>query len=200
MRLSRCRTSADARFVAKGSLRFRRWLFCSIDGRQRLDFLVEQRRWVFDTHAQYTSRASRCSRAARARRTISLEVAGVAASRLGVRTQTSRQVGICRSARTGARADLGGAAASLASRSRSARASSDIGRRVSARARGAGSAFRLSELQRDGRPTVCGRTTTKGLRLWKGESFDQYRPDMAPSERWCPTDRGAVRESAQAEP
>ena len=41
-----------AAFVNQGSERFREWLFKSISAR-RIDFLINRRLWIFDTHPQY---------------------------------------------------------------------------------------------------------------------------------------------------
>ncbi|MGH2951385.1 MAG: Eco57I restriction-modification methylase domain-containing protein, partial [Solirubrobacterales bacterium] len=65
-------------FLAKGSEEFRRWLFDEAVPR-RIDFLLNRRRWAFDTHPQYT-----VALLAAERRTPGeddeLEVAGVASS------------------------------------------------------------------------------------------------------------------------
>jgi hypothetical protein len=74
-------------FSAKGSADFRRWLFGSSTV-QRLDFLLNNRRWMFDTHPQYTV-ALLVATAATPPENHRFEVAGVASSLASFAAQSS---------------------------------------------------------------------------------------------------------------
>lgn len=66
-------------FINKGSRGFRDWLFTQVKA-QRIDFLLNKKRWIFDTHPQYSVAlvvAERSEPAAHHR----VEVAGVATSK-----------------------------------------------------------------------------------------------------------------------
>lgn len=164
-------------FVAKGSVGFRHWLFEDTTCR-RIDFLINRRRWMFDTHPQYTVALVQAERAI-PRPEHAVEAAGTASSLDEWMVQSSSpglrllpeafgpdwSPALLRDQRE---ADL------LAKVRR--------GRRFPVGAAGRWRCFPLREFhETDDR--ALWRDVTSGAPLWKGESFDQYDPHGAEARR-----------------
>ena len=167
-------------FNTKGSEGFREWLYVG-SATHRIDFLLNRKRWIFDTHPQYSIALVVAERAFPGP-DHRVEVAGTAtsssewsmqASRAGVRLTASafgpgRETPLLRSQDE---ADL-------------------LGRlRVGTRfPLGSGRRWSCFPVQGDVNETHDRRIwqgKSQGRPLWKGESFDQYAPTGA-GERFCP--------------
>ncbi|HEY8767921.1 MAG TPA: hypothetical protein VIP09_11770 [Dehalococcoidia bacterium] len=157
-------------FVSDGSSDFRRWLFEETACR-RIDFLVNRRMWIFDTHPQYTI-ALVATRNAPAPRGHRIRVAGVATSLEEWERQSAsdgvdvpeeafgpgRMVPLVRNERE----------AELLARLRG-------GDPFALGPGGRWQCFPVRELDETNDARFW-RGMTEGVPLWKGESFDQYTP------------------------
>ena len=166
-------------FAADGSEGFRRWLFEEITC-DRIDFLLNRRCWIFDTHPQYTIAlvaAERDTPSSDQR----VRVAGTATSLPDWERQAaSPGLALPREAfgpgwtvpllRSQAEADL--------------LAKLRLGSRFPHGASGLWRCFPVAELhETNDRHLWLG--ATRGRPLWKGESFEQYDPHGAEA-RCCP--------------
>ena len=157
-------------FNAKGSEGFRDWLYTGSTA-HRVDFLLNRRRWIFDTHPQYSIALLAAERALPQPRH-RVRVAGTATSpaewgeqsvRDGIRLAPSAfgpgwQTPLVRSQEE----------ATLLARLRT-------GNRFPHGAGGRWSCFPVRELDETNDKKLW-RDQTEGQPLWKGESFDQYDP------------------------
>ena len=175
-------------FVAQGSREFRKWLYQGSTTR-RVDFLLNRRRWAFDTHPQYSIAlvvAQRGLPAAGHR----VSVAGTAESkRMWAEQSASPGVGLAPSTfgpawetplvRSQAEADL--------------LARIRTGNLFPHGSDGRWSCFPVAELHETNDKKLWAREGD--ARLWKGESFDQYDPHGRGERRLPPTDalRAKVR-------
>ncbi|MGH8898700.1 MAG: Eco57I restriction-modification methylase domain-containing protein [Egibacteraceae bacterium] len=180
-------------FVNKGSQKFRGWLFEQTTC-ERIDFLINRRRWAFDTHPQYTVAL------VAARRAVPSEghrvwVAGAAIS-LDRWLEQARSPGLAlaRQAfgpgwtppllRNQAEADL--------------LAKCRQGSRFPHGAGGRWQCFSVRELDETNDRDLW-RGATKGWPLWKGESFDQYEPH-GDAARICPVDERVLAKVRKPRP
>jgi hypothetical protein len=178
-------------FAAKGSYGFREWLFSKASPR-RIDFLLNRRSWMFDTHPQYTI-------ALLAAENVSLndspiEIAGVATSS----AEFARQAG----------------SSGLAVQPNA------LGRLLEIPlVRNQAAADLLAKLREgDPFPFGCGRwrcfpvrefdetndahlweKATDGRQLWKGESFDQFKPH-GEGARLCPESDAVLAKARKPRP
>ncbi len=179
-------------FLTKGSADFRRWLFGSTTV-QRLDFLLNNRRWMFDTHPQYTV-ALLVATAATAPDDHRFEVAGVASSLASFMAQSASDGIALDPAALGPELEVpllpSQAAADLLAKLRSGPAF----------ALGAGrwKAIPVAEFHETNDKRLW-EGQADGWRLWKGESFDQYDPTGA-GERWCPPSAAAMKKARKPNP
>ena len=166
-------------FAADGSAGFRRWLFEDNTCR-RVDFLLNRRYWIFDTHPQYTVALVAAQRAKPASEH-RVSVASTAAS-LEQWSEQAASPGLALPSeafgpgwtvpllRSQAEADL---LAKL-------RVGSPFPRGSSGRWR----CFPVAELHETSDRKLW-QGAESGWPLWKGESFEQYQPHGAQA-RWCP--------------
>jgi hypothetical protein len=166
-------------FAADGSAGFRRWLFEQSTCR-RVDFLLNRRNWIFDTHPQYTI-ALVCAQRTRPAEDHEVRVAGTATSLAQWDRQTAGPgLTLPRDAfgrgwtvplvRNQAEADV------LAKLRR--------GSPFPYGARGRWRCFPVAELHETNDRHLW-QGASEGWPLWKGESFEQYDPHGAGS-RHCP--------------
>ncbi|MEX2375863.1 MAG: hypothetical protein WD942_09825 [Dehalococcoidia bacterium] len=169
-----------AAFVNDGSKSFRHWLFEGTTT-SRLDFVLNRRNWIFDTHPQYTIALVVAERS-EPEPGHQVEVAGTATSLDEWGKQSASEgLRIAEAAfgpgwitpllRSQAEADLLGRV----------RTGSSFPFGSSGRWR----CFPVRELDETNHSGLW-RDATSGRPLWKGESFDQYDPHGAEA-RWCPT-------------
>lgn len=174
-------------FSVKGSADFRRWMFGQTTVR-RLDFLLNNRRWMFDTHPQYTV-ALAIVEAAQSSEGHRLEVAGVADSEAHFREQSESD---------GLMLDASALGPELEVPLLQSQEAADVLvklRRGTPFALGAGrwKCFPLRELhETDDKKLWEGATS--GSPLWKGESFDQFQPHGA-EERALPITEAVKRKT-----
>ena len=180
-------------FLAQGSAGFRRWLFDS-SRVERVDFLLNQKRWMFDTHPQYTV-ALLVAAASPPATHFSVEVAGVAASESQF-IQQSEGAGLLIG-----RDALGTAlevpllssqpAADLLAKLRSAGTPFAFGT-------GRWRCFPVAELHEtnDRKLWASGRGDYE---LWKGESFDQFDPHGSEA-RPCPRSPALLKKVRKPRP
>lgn len=181
-------------FNAKGSEGFRKWLYVG-SATRRVDFLLNTKRWIFDTHPQYSIAlvvAERASPPAGHR----IEVAGTArspsewaqqASADGVRLEASalgpgRETPLLRSQDE---ADL--------------LAKLRVGNRFPLGPSGRWSCFPVQGDFNETKDRSFWRDHLHGHSVWKGESFGQYDPDGA-GERWCPVTERVLKKARKARP
>lgn len=178
---------------AKGSAGFREWLFDEATPR-RIDFLLNNRYWMFDTHPQYTVALLAAERS-KPKPDTPFVVAGVASSVAAFEEQSEAPgLRLARSA-------LGPAleipllpsqpAADLLARLR-------VGEPFPF---GAGR-WRCFPIQGDFNETTdrpLWADATEGRPLWKGESFDQFHPRGA-GERPCPASEAARAKARKPRP
>jgi hypothetical protein len=182
----------EAAFLAKGSAEFRRWLFDETTV-ERLDFLLNGKRWMFDTHEQYTVSLV-IANAAAAPAGHRLAVAGVADSLSGFASQSAGEGLLLNQAALGPLREVPllptQAAADLLGKLRS------------------GSPFPLGAGRWTAVPVAEFHETndrslwdgqTEGWALWKGESFDQYDPH-GQGARWCPPSDDAIAKAHKPNP
>lgn len=165
-------------FSAKGSTGFRRWLFeiCAVE---RLDFLLNRRRWMFDTHPQYTI-ALLVAVAAPPRPNHQMEVAGVADFALAFAEQSAAPGRLLALEALGPLLEV-----PLLSSQPTADLLAKL-RRGTAFPYGSGRwrCFPTRELHETDDKEIWQRAS-EGVPLWKGESFDQYDPHGS-EQRLCP--------------
>jgi hypothetical protein len=175
-------------FAVKGSTAFRRWFFENSTV-QRLDFLLNKRRWMFDTHPQYTV-ALAIATAETPPNGHAFEVAGVADSPERFTEQ---------SAAPGQSLTLDALGPLLEVPLLPSQRAADLLaklRRNGLFPMGGGRwrCFPTRELH-DTDDKELWRDAREGVPLWKGESFDQYAPHGA-EQRLCPLN-GEVRARAR---
>ena len=180
-------------FNTQGSEGFREWLYVGSTA-HRIDFLRNRRRWIFDTHPQYAMAlvvAERSSPTASHR----VEVAGIATNPVewarqsssdGVRIGTAafgpgRETPVLRSQEE---ADL--------------LAKLHVGNQFPLGANGRWLCFPVAELH-ESQDKRFWRDQLDGQPLWKGESFDQYRPSGA-GERPCPVTEELLKKVRKPRP
>ncbi len=179
-------------FVSKGSAGFRTWLFESSTV-ERLDFLLNNRRWMFDTHPQYTV-ALLDAVAGAAPDDHRIVVAGVAASHAEFAMQSASEGLALDSAALGPELEVpllpSQAAADLLAALRT----------TGPFPLGAGrwKAIPVAEFHETNDKRLW-EGETEGWRLWKGESFDQYDPSGA-GERRCPPTEAALGKARKPNP
>jgi hypothetical protein len=172
-------------FSTQGSADFRSWLTreCRVI---RLDFLLNNRRWMFDTHPQYTV-ALLVAEAAPPSNGGSFEVAGVASSSHAFEQQSSSPGLLLRQAALGPLLEVpllpSAEAADLLARLRAQSAPFPHG---GARWQ----CFPTRELHETDDRELW-ESATEGRPLWKGESFDQFDPHGREA-RACPVTAEAV--------
>ncbi len=179
-------------FQAKGSQGFREWLYAGSTA-HRIDFLLNNRRWMFDTHPRYSVALVVAERAlpSAAHR---IEIAGTAGSRREWKKQAER-VGV----RVPAAAfGPGGETPLLRSQTETdLLARLRVGRRFPHGAGGRWACFPVAELH---------ETNDKKLwrgggdrLLWKGESFGQYDPHGT-GRRPCPASAALLKKVRKPRP
>ena len=164
----------------------------------RIDFLLNSGRWIFDAEPRYTVALVAATRDTRQSR-YTIEVAGRGRSRAwrnsGVHRATAPgpEVGVSASAQTGGCHSCG-----TGGGRRSSREARDSRGPIPAR-HGPMALFPGRELDETNDQASVGGRGAEGLPLWKGESFDQYDPHGAEA-RVCPrTGRGhGAKEGRQA--
>ena len=180
-------------FISKGSEVFREWLYVG-STTHRVDFLLNNRRWIFDTHPQYSIALVVAERAPPGSNHL-VEVAGTATSEHDwTRQAASDGVRLAASAfgpgwvtpllRSQDEADL--------------LAKMRLGKRFPYGAGGRWSCFPVAELHETADKRFW-RGKTHGEPLWKGESFDQYDPNGS-GERWCPTTEDLLKKVRKPRP
>jgi len=166
-------------FVNDGSSAFREWLFTETTCK-RIDFLLNNRLWMFETHPQYTV-ALLATEASRPNPDHPLRVAGAAKS-LGEWNSQSTGPGVLlpqSALGPGSMVPLvrNDAEAELLARLRK-------GDPFPLGPRGRWKCYPVRELDETNDRPLWARAT-EGQPLWKGESFDQYDPHGAEA-RLCP--------------
>jgi hypothetical protein len=179
-------------FSAKGSTDFRRWLFGELTV-VRLDFLVNNRLWMFDTHPQWTVALS-IATAESPPDDYRLEVAGVADSAQRFAGQTSGDGVSLRREALGPLLEVplveSQAAANLLAKLRTGTPFPyGCGRWL---------CFATQELNETSDRGLW-QNAAEGWRVWKGESFDQYDPHGA-EERVCPPTNDAFAKAYKSRP
>jgi hypothetical protein len=180
-------------FAAGGSAGFRRWLLAENRCR-RLDFLVNRRCWIFDTHPQYTLVLVAAERA-RPAPGHALRVAGVAATP----EEWERQA-----ASPGFRLPTDALGPGLTVPLLRSQAEADLlaklrrGTPFPCGPGGRWRCFPVAELHETGDRRLW-EGTTDGLPLWKGESFGRYDPHGA-GARSCPTGEAVLRKLRKPRP
>ncbi len=179
-------------FLTAGSRGFRQWLFdeCRVE---RLDFLLNRKRWMFDTHPQYTVALLAAANAA-APEGHRAEVAGVASSAAAFQRQTTAP-GI-----STPRSALGsGNEVPLLPSQPAADVLAHI-RRSTPFGLGGGrwQCLPVAEFhETNDRRLWDGQTA--GWPLWKGESFDQFDPHGSQARHVPPTEV-AMRKARKPRP
>ncbi|MGH2780073.1 MAG: Eco57I restriction-modification methylase domain-containing protein [Thermoleophilaceae bacterium] len=179
-------------FLAKGSAEFREWLFGSATV-ERLDFLLNNRRWMFDTHPQYTV-ALVVARSAAPGESHDLEVAGVAASADAFARQSASSALVLAADGLGDSREVpllpSQAAADLLPKLREG----------TPFVFGAGRwrCFPVRELDETNDRKLW-QGATRGRQLWKGESFYRYDP-RGTEARLCPASPAALKKARKPKP
>ena len=179
-------------FQNEGSSGFRHWLFdCAPP--TRIDFLLNNRRWMFDTHPQYTVAllAAQCGEPASEP---VVEVAGIASSATEFAVQA---------AEPGLRLKCAALGADLEIPLVPNQASADLLqklRRVTPFPYGENRwlCFPVREFD-ETLDRKLWETASEGLPLWKGESFDQFNPHGAEA-RVCPEGEESLRKALKPRP
>jgi hypothetical protein len=179
-------------FITKGSAAFRKWLFEEA-APTRIDFLVNNRLWMFDTHPQYT-----IALLAAERRSPSpgyeLEVAGVGRSVAEFAEQSAAPGLHLRRTALGPALEVpllrDQAEADLLAKLRSEGPFSYGG--------GEWRCFPVAEFH-ETKEAYLWENASDGRPLWKGESFDQFDPNGAEA-RMCPVTEEALRKARKARP
>lgn len=180
-------------FNAKGSEGFRDWLYTA-STTHRVDFLMNRRSWIFDTHPQYSIALVAVERAP-PKRGHRVSVAGTATSFDEWREQSAREgVRLAPSAfGPGWQTPLlrSQEEANLLARLRT-------GNRFPHGAGSRWSCFPVAELHETNDKRLW-RGETEGQPLWKGASFDQYDP-RGTDERPCPVTPGLEKKIRKPRP
>lgn len=180
-------------FLAKGSAAFRVWLFDHAVP-TRIDFLVNNRLWAFDTHPQYTIALLAAERRESASDDV-LEVAGVARSASEFLIQSGRPGLRLERAALGPELEI----PLLASQE----AANLLGKlRTGVPFATGSSRWRCFPVQGDFNETsdrALWKDATAGRPLWKGESFDQFDPHGL-EERVCPVTEDALNKARKSRP
>ena len=180
-------------FNTKGSEGFRGWLYTG-SATRRVDFLLNNRRWIFDTHPQYSIALVVAERRI-PRREHRVEIAGTAKSR----TEWAQQASTSGVQLAPSTFGPGGETPLLRSQDEA-----DLLARLrngSRFPRGAGGrwiSFSVAELH-ETHDRRFWRGKSHGSPVWKGESFDQYDPHGA-SERLCPVTDGLLKKVRKPRP
>ena len=179
-------------FLAKGSASFREWL---VDHAvpTRIDFLVNTRRWAFDSEERYTVALVAAERRP-ARDDDVVEVAGVARSAVDFTRQAERPGLHLRRSAFGPHLEVpllkSQAGADLLGKLRSGRPFPFGG--------GRWHCFAVREFD-ETNDSKLWQDTPSGRPLWKGESFDQFDPHGA-EERCCPPSEEALARARKPRP
>jgi hypothetical protein len=179
-------------FLTKGSAPFRSWLFANAPPR-RIDFLLNNRHWMFDTHPQYT-----VALLAAERRTAGpddvLEVAGVARSVTEFIAQSTEPGLRLRRVALGPELEIpllrSQAEADLLGKLRSGLPFPYGG--------GRWRCFPVAEFHETNDAKLW-EDATYGRPLWKGESFDQFDPHGA-GARVCPVTEETLEKALKPRP
>ncbi|MCZ7590133.1 MAG: hypothetical protein M5U27_15010 [Gaiella sp.] len=179
-------------FLAKGSADFRRWLFEETTV-ERLDFLLNNRRWMFDTHPQYTV-ALLVAAAATTPDGHRIAVAGVADSLAAFLAQSAGDGLALDPAALGPEREVpllpSQAAADLLATLR--------GGEPFPLGAGRWKAVPVREFD-EANDKQLWEGVDGGWNLWKGESFDQYDPNGA-GERRCAPSEAAMKKARKPNP
>ncbi len=179
-------------FSAKGSTDFRRWLFERTTV-ERLDFLLNNRYWMFDTHPQYTV-ALVVAEAQAPAPDHAPEVAGVAESAERFRAQSEGEGIRLAPEALGPLLEvpllLSQAAADLLAKLRTG-PPFPFGC-------GRWRCFPVAEFH-ETHDRALWEAKREGRPLWKGESFDQFDPHGA-EERLCPASEAALAKACKSRP
>ncbi len=180
-------------FVTQGSAAFRSWLFDRAVP-TRIDFLLNNRCWMFDTHPQFTVALLAAERRPAASDDV-VEVAGVARSSADFMAQSVGSGLLLRRAALGPELEIpllrDQAEADLLGKLRSGSPFPFGGGR-----------WRCFPTQGDFNETSDSelwRDATHGRPLWKGESFDQFDPHGA-GQRICPASQEALEKAQKSRP
>jgi hypothetical protein len=180
-------------FLTKGSAAFRSWLFDQA-APTRIDFLLNNRLWAFDTHPQYTVALLAAERRSPKPDDV-LEVAGVARSASEFATQ---------SAASGLRLQRTALGPELEIPLLRDQSEADL---LSKLRLGlpfplGGGRWRCFPVQGDFNETSdrgLWQDAAEGRPLWKGESFDQFNPHGAEA-RICPASEEALAKALKPRP
>src|ERR1700740_925797 len=179
-------------FVTKGSAAFRTWLFDRAVP-TRIDFLVNNRLWAFDTHPQYTVALLAAERRS-AESDDALEVAGVARSAVEFIAQSAAPGLRLQRAALGPELEIpllrNQIEADLLGKLRSGSPFPRGGRRWRC--------FPIAEFHETNDAHLWEGAST-GRPLWKGESFDQFDPHGAEA-RVCPAREEALAKARKPRP
>jgi len=179
-------------FLAKGSAGFRNWLFEHAVPR-RIDFLLNNRLWAFDTHPQYTVALLAAERRKPDEDDV-VEVAGVANSAAAFVSQSSKPGLRLKRAALGPDLEIpllpSQQAADLLGKLRSGGPFALGG--------GRWRCFPVAEFHETNDAGLW-QGATSGRPLWKGESFDQFDPHGAEA-RWCPPTEEAMAKARKPRP
>jgi len=172
-------------FLTAGSRGFREWLFGS-NRVERLDFLLNRRLWMFETHPQYTV-ALLAAAALTPDPEHRVEVAGVAASAAEFETQSQSP---------GIRLDRAAMGSGDVVPLLPSQAAEPVLKRMRSHgdfAHGGGRwrCFPARQLHETDDKKFWADVSS-GWQLWKGESFDQHDPHGAEA-RWCPPNKEAMK-------
>jgi hypothetical protein len=179
-------------FLTAGSRRFREWLF-GHSTVERLDFLVNNRLWMFPTHPQYT--VALLVAAARAPDPDhEVEVAGVANSAIAFASQSARPgVRLPRSAM-----GTGDVVPLLPSQGAQPVLATMRHHREFPYGGGRWRCFPVAEFHETADRRLW-EGARRGWALWKGESFDQHDPHGAEA-RICPPSPAALKKARKPRP
>lgn len=179
-------------FVAAGSRSFRAWLFGS-SSVERIDFLLNNRHWMFDTHGQYTV-ALLVASATRPEADHRVDVAGVASSA----DEFDRQAASPGIALRRAAFGIGDVIPVLPSQSSEPVLATMQRSRPFPFGGGRWLCFPTRELhETDDKELWTGATA--GWPLWKGESFGQHDPHGSAAQ-WCPPTPAAMKKANKPKP
>ncbi len=179
-------------FLAEGSREFRKFLFDSSTV-ERIDFLLNNRLWMFDTHPQYTV-ALVVAEATKPTGQKPAEVAGVAQSAAEFAAQSAAAGILTPRAAMGPADEVPliptSAAAAVLTTMRQSRGFAYGGQRWLC--------FPTREFdETDDKKLWEG--ASEGWALWKGESIDQHDPN-GNEARWCPASQGAMKKALKTRP
>jgi hypothetical protein len=181
-------------FAAGGSAGFRRWLF-EENRCRRLDFLLNRRCWIFDTHPQYTIALLAAERAHPSPGQ-AVRVAGTATTPAEWERQAASPGLVLPREAFGPGWTVpllrGQAEADLLARLRR-------GTPFPYGPGGRWRCFPVAELHETGDRHLWEGTTGAGRPLWKGEGFEQYDPHGA-GARQCPTSDAVWRKVRKPRP